>query len=142
MKKIYNSVVCVVLAAALCLGLVACGGASEKNDIWENATYNVDTEFGTGSKVLYVEVKAEDKSVLFTVRSDKKTVGDALVEYNLISGENGPYGLYVKTVNGIKADYNTNKAYWAFSKNGEVMVTGVDGTEFADGEHYEFVYTK
>ena len=69
-------------------------------------------------------------------------LGDALIEHNLISGENGPYGLYVKVVNGITADYDINQSYWSLSKDGEYLQTGVDVTEISDGEHYELTYTK
>ena len=47
------------------------------------------------------------------------------------------YGLYIKVVNGITADYDVDQSYWGFSKGGEYMMTGVDGTPFADGEVYE-----
>ena len=110
--------------------------------LWSGATYTQDTEFGSGSKTLKVEVEVADKSVVFTVHTDKSTVGEALSEHNLISGEQGPYGMYVKYVNGIRADYDTDKSYWSFNKNGEYMATGVDKTEFADGDTYELVYTK
>ena len=50
--------------------------------------------------------------------------------------------VYIKSVNGITADYDVDRSYWAFNKNGEMMLTGVDMTNIADGEHYELVYTK
>ena len=36
----------------------------------------------------------------------------------------------------------TTPSIVAFTKNGEMMMTGVDGTAITDGEHYELVYTK
>ena len=48
-----------------------------------------------------------------------------------------PYGLYVKFVNGIEADYDNDQTYWALYKSGEYMLTGVDTTVISDGEHYE-----
>ena len=89
-----------------------------------------------------MEVKAEEQSVTFTVKTDKDNLGDALLEYNLIDGDESDYGLYVKKVNGITADYDADKSYWAFYKDGQYMSTGVDSTKIADGEHYELVYTK
>ena len=47
-----------------------------------------------------------------------------------------------KKVNGILADYDVDKTYWGLYKNGEYLMTGVDTTEIADGEHYELVKTK
>ena len=59
--------------------------------------------------------------------------------FKLIDGENGAYGLYIKLVNGIEADYDKDGTYWAFYKNGEMMMVGVDGAVIADGEHYELI---
>ena len=113
--------------------------AENQNGIWTNALYQNDTEIGEGAKTVQVEVKAGEKSVTFTIHTDKETLGDALLEHNLIAGEKGAYGLYVKLVNGIEADYDKDGTYWAFYKNGEMMMVGVDGAVIADGEHYELI---
>ncbi len=135
-------IACVVSMFVMCFMLVACGNQTAVTDIWETAMYTEDTELGNGSKTIQVEVVAEDKSVTFTINTDSDTVGEALFENDLVSGEEGAYGLYVKVVNGITADYDVNKSYWSFSKNGEYMQTGVDKTDLSHGEHYELVYTK
>ena len=144
MKKTINTATAVILSVVFILCLASC---EEKKDVtttglWENATYLEDTEFGDGAKTVLVEVKADDRSVTFTIKTDKETLGDALLEHQLIAGEESEYGLYIKTVNGITADYDVDQSYWGFYKNGEYMMTGVDGTEISDGEHYELVYTK
>ena len=112
-----------------------------RTGIWANATYVKDTTFGTGAKTLTVVVKADEQSVTFTIKTDAETVGAALLEHELIAGEESQYGLYVKTVNGMLADYNVDQTYWAFYKNNEYMMTGVDATAFTDGEQYELVRT-
>ena len=58
----------------------------------------------------------------------------------IIEGEQGPYGLYVKAVNGVYADYDTDGAYWAFYINGEYAETGVDMTEIDETAVYSFRY--
>lgn len=50
--------------------------------------------------------------------------------------------LYVKTVNGITADYDTDQTYWAFYVNGEYASTGVDSTPVNEGDTYEFKVEK
>lgn len=114
----------------------------KKEGLWAAATYTEDTSFGEGAKTLKVKVEADGQSIVFTVKTDKETVGEALLEHSLIAGDESEYGLYIKVVNGIKADYDTDKAYWSFNKNGEYMMSGVDTTNFTDGEQYELVYTK
>ena len=135
MKKIVSLTAVVLL---VCMLLISCN-TLEKTGAWENATYRRDMEFGEGTKTVEVEVKAEDESVTFTIHTDKETLGEALLEHELIAGEESQFGLYVKFVNGIEADYDKDGTYWAFYKNGEMMMVGVDGVSISDGEHYELV---
>lgn len=127
------------LVLALMLSLAACGAKAE--GLWANATYTEDTELGEGATTITVEVTAEDKTVTFTIHTDGTTLRQALEENSLIAGDESDYGLYVKTVDGMTADYDADGLYWAFYKSGEYLMTGVDTTEIADGEQYELVYT-
>ncbi len=92
---------------------------------------------GEGSTVFLLSV-VDDKGqeTLFEIHTDKETVGAALVELDLIDGEVGEFGLYVKTVNGITADYDKDGKYWAFYINGEYAQGGVDSTDIMEGESY------
>ena len=141
MKQTIKSTVSVFLALLLLLAMVACNTV-DKTGAWENAIYLKDKELGKGSKTIMVEVEAEDQKVTFTIHTDKDTVGDALMEHDLIEGEEGAYGLYVKKVNGITADYDTDKHYWALYVDGEYAMSGVDSTEVKDGVTYRLVRTK
>lgn len=132
----------ILLAVIICAVLSGCNVSTAPKSIWETAVYKDNTELGEGSKTLVIDVIAEDKTVELTVHSDKETVGAALTEHELIEGEQGPYGLYVKTVNGMLADYDINKTYWSFTKDGEAMMQGVDTTDLENGAHYEFTLTK
>lgn len=140
MKKTVILSVTLALIMALLPLLASCG--NEGGELWESATYTKDTELGEGKITVTVEVKAGEKSVAFTIHTDKTILGDALLEHELIAGDESEYGLYVKKVNGITADYDVDQSYWGFYKNGEYMMTGVDATEIKDGEHYELVYEK
>ncbi len=135
MKKIL-SVTSLLLALVMLFALVSCNTV-EKTGAWENAPYRKNTELGKGEKTIAVEVVAEDQSITFTIHTDEATLGEALLEHDLIAGEEGPFGMYVKTVNGILADYDVDGYYWGLYKSGELMMVGVDGAAIADGEHYE-----
>lgn len=136
-----RSTLAVLAAVMVVLSLAACNTV-EKTGVWEDAVYLKDMEFGKGEKTLSVEVKAEDKSVLFTIHTDKKTVGEALLEHKLIDGDEGPYGLYVKVVNGITADFDEDQTYWAFYIDGELAMTGVDMTDIDESATYRLERTK
>ena len=130
------------LSLLLIFCFISCGASLPKEGVWENATYLKDTELGKGAKTVTVEVVAEEQTVRFTVHTDKDTVGAALLELGLIAGEEGQYGLYIKQVNGITADYDIDQTYWAFYINGEYAMSGADTTELTDGATYKLERTK
>jgi len=125
-------VLLVVLIAVMALSVVSCGDSKA-----------TETEAEGVSKTFTFEVvPAEGESKTFTITTTRKTVGEALFDEKLIEGEAGDYGLYVKKVNGITADYNVDGTYWAFYINGEYGMTGVDMTDVEDGATYAFKQEK
>ena len=81
-------------------------------------------------------VDADGNETTHEITTTKTSVGDALIEKGMVEGENGDYGLYIKAVNGIVADYNTTGTYWAFYINGEYALTGVEKTPIEEGVSY------
>ena len=120
----------------------ASDGTVSKTGVWKNALYWEDTAFGEGETTFTVIVKADGQSVTFTIKTDKKTVGEALMEHDLLAGEEGAYGLYVKKVNGITADYDKDQTYWALYIDGESAMSGVDTTDVSEGTVYTLERTK
>ena len=127
----------------ICLfSFAACKDSANTTDLWENATYTEITELGEGANTVKVEVKVEEHIITFTINTDKDKVGEALLEHNLIEGDEGAYGLYVKKVNGITADYDIDQSYWSFYINGEIAMAGVDTTDIDENATYRIEYTK
>ncbi len=116
----------------------------ENGDSTEGYIISADaTELGEGAKsFVFTVINSNGKETAFVIRTDKELVGEALIELALIEGEEGPYGLYVKTVNGITIDYDIDKAYWAFYVNGEYATSGVDTTAITEGDTYSFKVEK
>ena len=141
MKRTNKIAAVVVLALMMVLGLSACG-KKEAVNLWDNAKWTEDATLGEGSKTVQVEIEMEEKSITLTIASDKALLGDILLDHEVIEGEMGAYGMYIKSVNGVQADYDVDQAYWAVYQDGEYLMTGVDSTEVSDGAHYELVYTK
>lgn len=110
--------------------------------LWEKATYREDKTFGNGAKSIQVTVKAGDYSVTFTVKTDKENLADAMLEHKLVEGEDGAYGLYIKKVNGILADYDVDQSYWSFEIGGVAQMNGVSDFKIKGGESVELVRTK
>ena len=101
------------------------------------------TDIGEGNTEFAFEVVLEDGTpTLYNVHTDEKTVGAALLGVNLIAGDDSEYGLYVKTVDGVTADYDKDGTYWAFYIDGEYASTGVDSTDVVPGSTYSFKVEK
>lgn len=117
---------------------------SEETTVSEDSAeiYEEDTTIGEGKTALSLKVITEDKTLSFTIMTDKTVLGDALTESGIVEGEEGPYGLYIKKVNGISAVYETDGAYWSLSVNGETAITGADGIEIDPAATYELTKTK
>ena len=132
--KLLSLLLCMVLVAAMTLTAVGCG---DKNP-GETTAITEGAVFGSGAvEFTFIVTDKAGGQTSCTVKTDKTTVGDALLEHNLIAGENGQYGLYIKTVNGITADYDTDGTYWAFYIGGEYATSGIDMTNVEAGATYE-----
>lgn len=91
-----------------------------------------------GSKTLTVDVTHKDGTTnTFTIQTDAVYLGDAMKQEGLLDGTDGPYGLYVLTVDGETVD-ESNQEWWGYTKSGEQVNYGVDTCPIEDGEHYEF----
>lgn len=147
MKKSLSLFLCMVLIAATALFAAGCGNSSDPevsspSDIDMNVPAD-GSVLGTGEKRFTFSVTDLDGSeVSYEIHTDADTVGDALMELELISGDQGEFGLYVKTVNGITSDYDKDKTYWAFYVNGEYAMSGVDTTDIEEGATYAFKVEK
>ncbi len=113
-----------------------------KEGVWKDALYVKDTTLGEGKTKFNFTVTADGKSVDFALSTDKGNLADALLELKLIEGEDGAYGLYVKKVNGITADYDVDQSWWGLNVNGESSMSGASGVTVEAGAHYEFIYSK
>ena len=138
MKKnfIFSRALAAILALicmlSMALALVSCSDDGDAN------------ESGTGTPItITLTVTGPDgTSKEHTVNTDSsKNLREALEGAGLISGEEGPYGLYGKGGDGITADYDVDGSWWSLTKEGE-LCSGVDSTPIADGDRFEFTYSK
>jgi len=141
LKKLLAIIGCMVLIAAMALTTTGCGSKEETAAPAEAVT-DVK-ELGEGATTFDFTVEDLDGSkTQFKIHTDETTVGAALIGVGLLEGEDGPYGLYVMEVNGIRAVYEEDGSYWAFYVNGEYGMTGVDMTDIEPDTAYAFVKTK
>jgi len=161
MKKNFNRffalLLCIVLIAATALFANGCSESkttespetadSENVQVTDDAAADTSEDasdeaggvktLGEGETEFSLTVVDKDgNEEAFVIKTDEKTVGDALVKLGLVEGDVGEFGLYVKKVNGIEADFDKDQTYWAFYINGEYAMSGVDSTDIEAGAEY------
>ncbi len=146
MKKLISLLLC--LAMVLSLSAVSFAEAAEAEEpteneiVWdeneETILLEMGAEYGEGEKTFSLVVTHLNEVTICTVHTDEETVGAALAALNIVAGEDSEYGLYVKTIDGYTADYDTDGSYWAFYIDGEYAMTGVDSTEITEDSTYSF----
>ena len=100
----------------------------------------------SGSKAYTVTVTDKDQAVkTYEGRTDAEYLSDLMDELKAAGdftyeGSMGEYGLFIESINGLKADYNTDGAYWAIYVNGAYGEYGADAQPVEDGGQYGFVY--
>lgn len=119
-------IIALLLACCLLFALAGCGA---KDD--------------TAQKVHFTFVVTHDDGTekTFELETEKKTLGEALLENDLVVEAAGSSGLY-DTVDGETAYWDDGEAWWCFSCNGESLMVGIDDTELTDGASYEAVFTR
>lgn len=147
LMKSLSLIVCVVLMAAMALCASGCNDNTTNGDetvttttvSQETPSQDAGNVKGEGATAFSFEVTLPDgTTTAYEIRTDKTTVGEALLDVGLIEGEDGPYGLYVKTVDGVTLDYDKDGMYWSFYVNGEYAMSGVDTTAITVGDVYAF----
>lgn len=90
-----------------------------------------------GEKEIALDVVLADGSTTtHDLKTSQEYLGGALAEYQLVQGQQGDYGLFIETVNGVTAD-EAKQEWWCLTKSGEQVNTSADQTPILDGERYE-----
>ena len=131
-RRITKKTTKIILAVALLLVLVI--GALL---VWQ---LNKPAAQEGGKKLVVTVVHGDGSSKDFAIATDAEFLRGALEEQQLIEGSESEYGLFVTAVDGETAD-DALQQWWCFTKGGEMLMTGVDTTPIADGEHYEITLT-
>ena len=119
-----------IVAAVLVIALVATGCS----------VLRPATQEGMKSFTLTI-VHKDGTSKDMNLKSDAEFLGAYLEEEGIIKGEEGQYGIFIKEVEGEKAVYEEDNAYWAFYEGEEYALKGIDQTPITDGAVYKLIYT-
>jgi len=119
-KKIIAVAVLLVLVAAAAFAYMAFGPKANAG----------------GKEIEVTVIHGDESEKSFTIRTDAESLREALEPEGIIEGEDGPYGIYILTVDGETAN-EAEQQWWCITKGGEALTTGADDTMIADGDKYE-----
>ena len=122
-----------LMCAALVLALAGCTSAKKDEG-------SAPTKEEEGAAFTLKIVHGDGTEVTKDVTTHKDTLGEALLDEGLIAGEEGAYGLFVKTVDGETVD-DAKEQWWCLTRGGQQVNTGVDSTPVEDGATFEFTLT-
>ncbi len=138
-RKAISILTAMTLIAAMSLTFTGCGKSDDTN-VTDIVTADQEFEsIGEGeSQFTFMVTDTEGNTHGYEVHTDETVVGKALLNLGLIDGDDSEYGLYVKTVDGITLDYDTDGKYWAFYIDDSYATSGVDATDIEPDATYEF----
>lgn len=96
-----------------------------------------------GSKAIVVQVVDDQgKTTTYHHKTDAFFLMQALdeIEGLIIEGEDSTYGMFIKSVGGLRAVYELDNAYWSVYVNGEYATKGVDTQPVNDGDTFTLQY--
>ncbi len=139
-RKALYILTAMTLIAAMSITVTGCGKSDGTTVTGFTVVGNQELEpIGEGeNEFTFLVTDAEGSTHGYEVHTDETVVGKALLSLGLIEGEDGDYGLYVKTVDGITLDFDTDGKYWAFYADGAYANSGVDTTDIDPDTAYEF----
>jgi len=120
-----------IVGLALLIGAMVYAWTTNRPDIKE------------GSKSITVQVVDDQgETTTYTHKTDAFFLMQALKEIDglNIEGDEGDYGMYIKSINGLQAVYEIDNAYWSIYVNGAYATQGVDTQPVADGDTFKLSY--
>lgn len=97
-----------------------------------------------GTKNITIEVVDNTAtSILYEITTTADFLQEAIEETEglEVTGTDGEFGLMVDTVNGIRADFTLDGAYWSFNVNGDYCNYGISEQPILDGDEFQIIYT-
>lgn len=114
----------------LCVFTFVSCNSKDKND-----NSNVNTEKDVSVEIVWQDGERNE----YEVNTDAEYLAQVLEEIDELSYETDD-GM-VMVINGTRADYVKDGAYWAFYVNGEYCNYGISDQPVSDGDEFEIVYT-
>ena len=145
-EKIFG-IIALVLAVAVLGGVFFVYKNSQNNkppkEILNTAAEKPDTQELTENNIVLVVIGKDSSARKYEISTTAKYLSQAMEETEGLTfdGSEGPYGIMLEEVNGERAIYEEDGAYWSILVDGEYGMNGIDSQPVSDGVEYSIVYT-
>lgn len=125
-KKILLSLVAILVAIVAVFAIITIANGPDTTKGAKDITVTV------------VYADATEKE--FEIDTDAGFLADALLEEKLIKEDEYKSGFY-NYIDGVRADYTKDGAWWCVTKKGEMTNEGMNDLVITDGDEFEITYT-
>ena len=134
-KRILTKVLALFLVVLMTVfSFAACGKADTNSDVNSGC---VETK----TISITVTIVAADKTEkVLNIETSRKYLGDVLLDEGLVTEDEHKAGYY-NYIDGVRADYTKDGAWWCFTKGGETVMVGANDLKIADGDKFEITNT-
>ncbi len=143
-KKSYlGTAIALLVLAILVIGAICIYSSNKEEDntkvVRKDVIVQGNKDTSNNKRITIEVVNIDGSKQKYGVETDKQFLGEVLKEVKglTVEGDQTPTGLFVKTVNGVYADFNVNQTYWAFYCNDQYCQTGVDTQPIAEGDRFK-----
>lgn len=130
-KKLIVGLILVWMVIVLFIS--GCGEAQNNSSVASSVADELKT-------ISVTVVYADESEKVFDIETDAEFLGEAMLEQKLITEEEYKSGFYTE-IDGVRADYNADKAWWCVTKGGEMTSKGLNDLPIKDGDSFEITYT-
>lgn len=125
-----------VLLLAVVLSVFMLAGCTAAAPGSSDLSSEMSSEAAVQKRFTLTVVHRDGSEKEFALTTKQQYLGAELEAAGIIDGEEGQYGLYIKTADGETAD-DSKQEWWCLTKDGEMTETGIDTTPIEDGDRFE-----
>ncbi len=143
-KKKIIGIVAIILVAILMVGVFFVFGRPKSvNKSDEAPVTDADSILFLEKSIVIKVIGKDSQQTEYEISTHAEYLSQAMDEAQGLtySGTDGAYGLMLEEINGQRAIYEEDGAYWSILVDGEYGMHGVDTQPVEDGVEYSIVYT-
>ena len=145
-EKLFG-IIAVILALVLLGGVFLVYKNTQNNkppkEILNIGEQNSEAEQEIYKNIVLVVIGKDSIAKKYEISTAAKYLSQAMeqIEGLTFDGSHGPYGMMLEEVNGERAIYEEDGAYWSILVDGEYGMNGIDSQPVEEGVEYSIVYT-